>query len=217
MDDDELRRSLTESLHEWAGWWELGRLVSQYPSVRIFALGGVIRDALLRHSAPSKDFDFIVYGNGSREAVQSLSKFGRLTFGPFGSARWYPSGTDIYADIANASDWTSLWSCENILDVLNACDFTANAIAYDLRNGDIIDPQNGRRDIVRRQIRQFVSTSRTSSEYDVSSSQPIISWFRLLHYAQKLDMTIEPVTMQWLIRNQSYFAKPDFSNSLSRN
>jgi Poly A polymerase head domain len=213
MDDDELRRSLTESLHEWAGWWELGRLVSQYPSVRIFALGGVIRDALLRHSAPSKDFDFIVYGNGSREAVQSLSKFGRLTFGPFGSARWYPSGTDIYADIANASDWTSLWSCENILDVLNACDFTANAIAYDLRNGDIIDPQNGRRDIVRRQIRavRFDFPERPVST-TCPLSQPIISWFRLLHYAQKLDMTIEPVTMQWLIRNQSYRSrKPDFS------
>ena len=208
MDDEELRRSITASLRDWAGWEGLNHVVSQYPSFHIFALGGAIRDALLSRSMPSKDFDFIVYGIGSREAVQNLSRFGRLAFGPFGSARWYPQEGGVYADIANAKDWTSLWPCEDILDVLNACDFTANAIAYDLRNGQIVDPQNGRRDIVRRQIR---AVRFDFPERPVSStcplSQPIISWFRLLHYAQKLDMTIEPVTLQWLVRHQSYLSR----------
>ena len=213
MNDEELRRGVSGSFREWAGWDGLSRVVSQYPSFHIFALGGAIRDVLLRHSMPSKDFDFIVYGNGSREAVQSLSEFGRLTFGPFGSARWYPKGSSLYADIANARDWTSLWSCEDILNVLNACDFTANAIAYNLRNGDILDPQNGRRDIVRRQIRaiRFDFPERPVSS-TCPLSQPVISWFRLLHYAWKLDMTIEPVTLQWLVRHQSYLSrKAEFS------
>src|SRR6476661_1548144 len=89
MDDEELRRGITASLRDWPGWEGLSRVVSQHPGFRIFALGGSIRDVLLQRSTPSKDFDFIVHGTGSREAVQSLSEFGRLTYGPFGSARWY--------------------------------------------------------------------------------------------------------------------------------
>jgi tRNA nucleotidyltransferase (CCA-adding enzyme) len=213
MDDEELRRGITASLRDWPGWEGLSRVISQHPGFRIFALGGSIRDVLLKRSTPSKDFDFIVHGTGSREAVQSLSEFGRLTYGPFGSARWYPQGSGVYADIANAKDWTSLWPCKDILDVLNACDFTANAIAYDLRNGHIVDPQNGRRDIARRQMRavRFDFPDRPVSS-TCPLSQPIISWFRLLHYAHKLDMTIEPVTLQWLVRHRSYLSrKAEFS------
>jgi hypothetical protein len=215
IDDSELRRRITEVLRTWTGWLGLRRVMSRYPNLHIFLVGGSVRDVLLNRSQPSKDFDFIMCNDASNEAVQALSEFGNLTLGQFGSARWFPEGSNLYADLIIAKDWrSSLWPCEDILDCLNSFDCSANAIAYNLREGQIVDPQNGRRDISRRQIRAIrfdFPDSPVSSTLPLS--QPIIAWFRLFHYACVLNMTIEPVTLQWLIRHRHYLSrKAEFSS-----
>jgi len=214
MDDEELAQGLITILQNWAGWDGLNRILTRYPNCQLCAVGGSVRDVLLNRSLLSKDFDFIIYGTDSCQAVQDLAEFGQLTFGQFGSPRWFPKGTSVYADIMNAKDWKGIRQCEDVIDCLNEFDFSANAIACDLRNGRIYDPQNGRRDISRRQIRAIRFDF---PDGPISSTLPLsqltMLWFRLLHYAHKLNMSIEVVTMQWLIRHRHYLSwKAEFSS-----
>jgi hypothetical protein len=224
MDNEELGSRIKATLLNWPGKHGLTEAISRFAEFEVFLIGGVIRDILLGRSVPPKDFDFIVSGPQASNAVGALAQMGRLSIGPFGSPRWWPAETNIYADIANAQNWGTVSPpCKQISDCLNFFDFSANAIAYDLRSGNIIDPQNGRDDIRRRQIRALRFDF---SDQPVSSvcplSQPVISWFRLLHYAHALNMTIEPETSRWLVNHSQYlvheaqFTRYFFSPNLAR-
>jgi hypothetical protein len=213
MDNRELGLRISELLNGWAGWDDFSRVLRRYSDFHVCVVGGSVRDILLQRQRPPKDFDFIVHGSDWSRAIEELGKTGELKRTPFGSPRWFPSGTDVYADIMNVKDWNGLWPCENVIDCLNVFDFTANAIAYDLGKKDIYDPQNGRRDINRRQIRAIRFDWPDNS---ISSTLPLsrsaMLWYRLLHYAQKLDLKIEPVTFRWLTEHRHYLSwKAEFS------
>lgn len=190
------------------GEWK--RLVESSANVDIFIAGGCIRDLLLARGARPKDFDIFLGGPGVEKVLKRLASAGRLEHGPFGSPRWYPNpGSALYCDVIPITGFVNgLWRCENITDVLNQFDFTANAVAVDLRTAEFFDPQNGVRDIGRRVMRAVrfdYPEERIAPE--IGLSRPEVLWFRILHYAAVLKLTIEPVTLEWLRANRRY--EPD--------
>ena len=94
-----------------------------------------------------------------------------------------------------------------MVDVLNQFDFTANAIAMDLSNQEFLDPHDGIADIRNRIMRavrfDFPDTPiLPGSEITWRATR----WFRIIHYANTLDLTIEPTTLKWLQSNTHYLA-----------
>ncbi len=180
---------------------------SHLPRLDVYLAGGSVRDILLGRAADLKDFDFFLGGEGVKEAIAALAQRGVVRSGPFGSPRWFlDEEKTVYCDVIPIeSFFNGLWRCEDIVDVLNQFDFTANAVAVHLGTGCLHDPQNGRRDVARRLIRAVrfdYPEEPIGPAYQLT--RPAIVWFRLLHYAACLGFTIEPVTLEWVIRQRAF-------------
>jgi hypothetical protein len=135
---------------------------------------------LLGLKVTPKDFDFIFSGSNVAESIELLKQYGDIIVGPFGSPRWFPTQSVTYSDILQSTRFNAgLWPCEDTLDVLHFIDFTANAIAVDLRRKIILDPHNGRRDICRRILRatrfDHLSTELTIENKRLSWGSPLVS------------------------------------------
>lgn len=139
-------------LEIWCGYPLLVEAMQTFGDLRVYLAGGVVRNVLMGIPSAPKDFDFFLHGTSVASAIDYLGRTGRLDATPYGSPRWYPTGCEgRYADLIPVADFApGLWPCEDIVDVLDQFDFTANAVAYDLRTGDAFDPQNGARDAARR-------------------------------------------------------------------
>ncbi|MBR9910433.1 MAG: hypothetical protein GYB33_08805 [Gammaproteobacteria bacterium] len=194
-------------LESWDGYRILMDALANLEDLQIYLAGGVVRNCLLEISSPPKDFDFFLQGSSTKAALELLAQHGRLKATPYGSPRWYPaSSIEQYADLISIDDFVpGLWRCENIVDVLNQFDFTANALAFDLRTGEAFDPQNGFRDVMRRTMKMvrfdypegpFISGA--------ALSRNAILWFRILHYTRTLGFTIEPITLEWLKKHRPF-------------
>jgi hypothetical protein len=179
----------------------------RFEDLQIFLAGGVIRNCFLESSSQPKDFDFFLQGPSIKAAVEMFAKNGQLETTPYGAPRWRPiQNPEQYADLMSIGDFVpGLWKCENIVDVLNQFDFTANAVAFDLRTGEAFDPQNGFRDALRRMMKMvrfdypegpFISGA--------ALSRNAILWFRILHYTRILGFTIEPITLEWLKMHRAF-------------
>lgn len=187
--------------------WE--RLLADFPRLTIFLAGGSLRDLLHSGGRKPKDLDLFLEGNDLEAALAKLSLEGTIHYGPFGSPRWFPLGTcDFYCDLISVPRFfNGLWSCRDIVDVLNQFDFTANAVALDIRSGAFHDPQNGRRDLSQGMMK---AVRFDYPEEPIAPGQrlsrPSVVWFRILHYAAALGLKIEPVTLRWLRAHQSHLA-----------
>lgn len=188
-------------LREWPGYRTIAILLDTLPDLEICLAGGALRDAFLGRTEPRGDFDLLLAGEPVPEALAIAASDGTVTSTPFGSPRWYPAGCETrYADVMPVVRFDNgLWPCEDVVDVLNQFDFTANAVAVDLRTGRFFDPQNGRRDIGRRVMRAIRFDA---PDEPIVRGHPLerntVLWFRILHYAVKLGFAIEPVTLRWL-------------------
>ena len=201
-----------DTLHGWVGYPYVHEAMECFPDLDVFLAGGVVRNSIQGSEIAPKDFDFFIDGASVSSAVEWFREKGNLSFGPFGSPRWYPgSSQGIYCDIIPIRRFLNgLWPCEDIVDVLNQFDFTGNAVAVDIRTGLWFDPQNGRRDIGRkimRAVRFDYPDEPIVPRHPLS--RPAVLWFRLLHYAQVLGWRIEPVTLRWLDANRAYRALGD--------
>lgn len=213
-----------EALSGWKGYRTFEKAASLEPGVRIYLVGGVVRDIVSRGAITSKDFDFMLEGEGAEFLVERLAREGSLTRGPFGSPRWYPAGeSESYADLIPVDGFNNgLWHCRDIVDVLNQFDFTANAIAVELATGKVFDPQNGIRDAGERVIRavRFDYPDEPISPRTTLTRLSVL-WIRLAHYANALGFLVEPVTARWLLDHAAYekdageFSKLFFSPALS--
>lgn len=198
-------------LRSWEGYSVLEPLFENYEGMDIFLAGGAMRDIISRNGNQPKDFDLFVSGESVEDFFDDLQRAGTLTKGPFGSHRWIfkdaKSDSKIqYADVIDIRRfYNGLWCCEDIVDVLNQFDFTANAIALDLRSPLLLDPQNGLRDIKKRILRavRFDYPEEPISP-SCSLSRLSVLWHRLRYYANKTGFTIESVTFQWLQKNAHY-------------
>jgi hypothetical protein len=173
-----------------------------HDDLRVYVAGGVIRNVLLGLSSASKDWDFFLAGPSVHETSNLFRRHGRLAETPYGAPRWYPRADESqYADLIPIVDFVpGLWRCENIVDVLNQFDFTANAVAFDLRTGEAFDPQNGARDTDRRTMK-MVRFDYPNGPYipGATLDRNVVLWFRIVHYASTLNLQVEPLTRAWLL------------------
>jgi len=198
---------ILEQLRSWPGYALLARVLDQFDDLRVFLAGGAVRNWLSSGAGPTRDLDLFLGGASVEAALRVLLRHGQCSQTPYGAPRWYPAGSDQqYADLIPIAEFKpGLWRCEDMVDVLNQFDVTVNAIAFDVRSGDSLDPQNGYRDLSRRVIR-LVRFDYPDEPFVPGAplTRNAILWFRALHYASALDFTIEPLTLEWLRAHRRY-------------
>ena len=205
--NSELHAHVLEVLQGWSGFPALKEAMQTFADTEVFIAGGVLRDAFSEANRIPKDFDFFLDGPSVNQFLGWLEERGTLRHGPFGSPRWWPQDERRYADLISIRHfYNGLWDCRNIVDALNQFDFTANAVALNLRSRELFDPQNGTLD-ARRRIMRAVRFDYPDEPISAQCSLSRLSvlWTRLVHYANILDFSIEPVTQAWLHR-YDYFA-----------
>jgi tRNA nucleotidyltransferase (CCA-adding enzyme) len=126
-----------------------------------YLVGGTVRDLLLGHPARF-DFDVVVIGDGETFALQLGERLGGrvTTHGRFGTATVY-YGDGAHVDVATAR--TETYAAPAALpDVAPAIsieadlarrDFTINALAVSLPDGELVDPFEGRLHLADRIVR----------------------------------------------------------------
>lgn len=194
----------------WRGYPALVEVMRTFDDLRVYVAGGVVRNALMGISGVPKDFDFFLQGPSTEAAIACLRRSGRIEATPYGSPRWRPTDQDeSYADLVPVVDFVpGLWPCEDIVDVLNQFDFTANAVAYDMRTGEVFDPQNGIRDAARR-VMKMIRFDYPNGPYVPSANldRNAVLWFRIVHYAGTLNLTFDSLTRNWLLSRRHYQAQ----------
>jgi hypothetical protein len=202
--------NVKRSLDLWCGYPILAEAMRAFQDVQVYLAGGVVRNALMGNSAAPKDFDFFLQGTHVKEAIEHLGLSGRLQSTPYGSPRWYPKNHgNTHADLIPVTDFSpGLWACENIVDVLGQFDYTANAVAFDLRTGEAFDPQNGARDAARHVMR-MVRFDYPEGPYAPAATlnRNVVLWFRIIHYTSSLELELEPLTRKWLWARRDYEAQ----------
>lgn len=206
-DQSECVSRIFSALQAWQGYGAFSDDLRRHSETSVYLAGGVIRDVVSGSETAPKDFDFFLDGEGVDDFIKCLENDGILLYGPFGSPRWFPKGSEhTYADVIPIKHFfNGLWRCLDIKDVLNQFDLTANAIAIDLRSSHVYDPQNGVRDIEQRILRavRFDYPDEPISGA-CSLSRLSVLWHRIKYYAKKTGFRIEPVTEQWLKRHEYY-------------
>lgn len=204
--DDAVQLAL-DRYRRWGGHAALDAAIDAFPDVAFYLAGGVLRDAFLGSGAPPKDFDIFLTGARAQAVLAHLAGHGHVRLGAFGSPEWCPAaapGTDCDVIPVDRFD-NGLWRCEDMVDALNQFDFTGNAIAVDLRNHAVLDPQNGRRHLAERILRavRFDYPDEPIAPQSEITRNAVL-WWRLLHYAHLCDLRIEPVTLAWLRAHRHY-------------
>lgn len=175
---------------------EVGRIAAA-ADARAFAVGGLVRDALIEGGPPpaGRDVDVVVEGDGlevARRAACALG--GRLRIHPaFGTASidgLAAGRLDIAT--ARAERYPAPGALPavrpgSIVDDLERRDFGANALAVELASGDfgLLDPVGGRRDIARRRIRVL---------HPLSFVEDPTRIFRAARYAVRLGFGLDHAT-----------------------
>lgn len=183
---------------------ELLELLQQFGIEGVYLAGGAVRNAFIDPALVAKDLDIFVTKSAFDKVKDFLYKTGKLMTNQFGTYRWFAfKDHKFYYDIIVIPDfYNGLWKCRDIKDVLNQFDITVNAIAFDLLTGEFYDPQNGLLDIQERNLRavRFDYPEIPVSE-TISLSRNSVLWFRYQHYAQTLNLNMEPITANWLLEN----------------
>ncbi|MBI4133388.1 CCA tRNA nucleotidyltransferase [Candidatus Uhrbacteria bacterium] len=179
-------------------------LALQFPTSRVYLVGGYLRDLIMGHD--SKDIDLVVSGVTARNLERFLRRVGtvNLVGRTFGVFKFIPKhktvpaidialprrerafGTGGYRDVAVQSDWKL-----PIEEDLSRRDFTMNALAWDLLTHKLIDPFGGERDIHARRVRAV-------GKAEVRFKEDYSRMLRALRFACQLDFTVEPKTWRAL-------------------
>lgn len=116
-------------------------------SFPIYLVGGSLRDLMIGRSVT--DYDLVVEGN--------LNQFLRFYKKKYPDWTLFPLSEEDqeYRVVIKEDLWLDITSIkgEDIYEDLKRRDFTINAMALDLRRGNIIDPAGGRRDVEQKVIR----------------------------------------------------------------
>lgn len=180
-------------------------LTTNFPEAEIYLVGGMVRDVILERG--SKDFDFVVRNVELERLQQFLGKFGRvdLVGKVFGVLKFLPKDSDMEAiDIAlPRTEHAFLTGGYKDFDVrfdanlplekdLERRDFTINALAWDVKNGQLIDHFDGLKDIEAKIIKTVgMPAERLKEDYS--------RILRGLRFACELDFAIEKQTWQAIL------------------
>jgi hypothetical protein len=189
----------------WSGYPVFADVMERVPDLEIYLAGGAVRNLALGQEKV-RDFDLFLGGPGLAEAVDRITRVGRVTRGVYGNIHWKPDADEpVRADMILIPTFKQIRPATDMVDALNQFDFTGNAIAVDLRRGDVLDPQNGIEDMRRRIMRTIrFDQPDMPIKPDHVLTYSVCTWFRVLHYAAALRLEIEPVTMGWLLAHRHY-------------
>lgn len=137
------------------------------PDAEWYLVGGAVRDALLGRDAARKDNDFVVRNVELESVKRALEGAGKvdLVGSRFGVLKFTPSGATEAIDIAwprteraGGSGGYRDFEVQSdpalpVRDDLARRDLTINAMAWDVRKGELIDPFGGKQDLDRRVLR----------------------------------------------------------------
>ena len=174
--------------------------------IEAFAVGGYVRDLILKRDC--KDIDFVCIGSGIALAEASAAKISSdihvATFKNFGTAMFKYGEYDIEFVGARKESYRSdsrKPSVENgtLDDDQKRRDFTINALAISLRKadyGELIDPFEGIKDLKRKFIR-------TPLNADITFSDDPLRMMRAIRFASQLNFDITPDTFDAILRNKN--------------
>ena len=157
---------------------------------KAYLVGGAVRDIFLH----KKPHDFDVATNATPQDVMKLFKVVIPTGFEHGPVTVHVEGLEIevttFRTESGYSDGRhpdSVNYAATIEEDLSRRDFTINAIAADLKNGKIVDPFGGRRDIKKKVIR---TVGKARDRFTEDGLRPV----RCLRFACKLGFSIEKCT-----------------------
>lgn len=173
--------------------------------VRVFVIGGYVRDLLLNR--PNNDIDFVTDGDGvelAGKVAAALSINHVHVFKNFGTAHFRSGELDIEFVGARKESYSRTSRKPAVVpgsldDDQKRRDFTINAMAISLQEenyGDLADPFNGLADCARKIIR-------TPLDPDVTFSDDPLRMMRAVRFANQLGFTVDPGAREAIRRNAS--------------
>jgi poly(A) polymerase len=184
----------------------LFHVISQKASdmqVEVYAVGGMVRDILLKRN--SKDLDFVVVGDGMAlaELCAAELKVKKVAFYKnFGTAAFHYRGNDVEFVGARKESYTvesrnPTVVPGNLKDDQLRRDFTINALAISLQKqswGQLMDPFNGWMDLK-------AGVIKTPTDPDITFSDDPLRMLRAIRFASQLNFKIDDTCLTSITKN----------------
>lgn len=173
---------------------------AQKEQQRLYLVGGVVRDLLLKRD--TLDLDLVVEGDAINLAqkLAGINQAKVTTHARFGTAKLQGDNMSIDVATARAESYARPGALPTvkpgtIRNDLARRDFTINAMAIELNPshfGRLLDPHGGKHDLEHKLIRVLHQKSFIDDATRI---------WRALRYEQRLDFQIEPATLELLKRD----------------
>lgn len=174
--------------------------VADSSNLKVFVVGGYVRDILLKRE--SKDLDFVCIGSGIElaEKVASAMRAQVHVYKNFGTAQIPLADLDLEFVGARKESYRSesrkpIVEDGTLEDDQKRRDFTINAMAISLNKesyGELIDPFNGLDDLKRKTIK-------TPLEPAITFSDDPLRMMRAIRFASQLNFDIEADTYEAIV------------------
>lgn len=164
----------------------------------VYQVGGSVRDALLGRAV--KDWDLLVCGMPLEALKAELQKFGKVSVvgKSFGVLKFRPhenSAVEYDISLPRKESSTGMGHRDFLVDFdpqlpvavdLGRRDFTMNAMARSLKDGQLIDPFNGEQDLKQGVLRQV---------FRECFKEDPLRLVRAVQFAARFHFTLEPDTL----------------------
>jgi len=186
--------------------FEIVARVADREHIKVYAIGGYVRDHIMGRNNPDKDIDIVVLGDGvamaKAVAAEVNPDINVTVFKTFGTAMFRYKNADI--EFVGARKESYIKSSRKpavepgtLVDDQNRRDFTINALAISLNRdsfGEVVDPFGGMDDISNKILR-------TPLDPDMTFTDDPLRMMRAVRFATQLGFTISDDTLLSISRN----------------